>query len=154
LSLRENLTRDTVSQLRAGDVVCAADDDSIAAAVALMRRHRTGCVLVCTENRLVGIFTERDVMRIIAEGGDLTAPVATVMTAKPATISPSATVAEAVIQMHRGGYRRLPVVDQDGTPMSVLKLRSVVHYLVEHFPSAVYNLPPVSQPTTKDREGA
>lgn len=154
MSLRDNLTTDNVSQLRTGETVCATEDASIADCTALMRSHGTGCVLICSKNRLVGIFTERDVMRIIAEGGNLTAPVSSVMTPEPTTISPSTSVGEAATLMHRGGYRRLPVLDEQGVPTSVVKLRSIVHYLVEHFPSSVYNLPPVSKPRTKDREGA
>ena len=44
--------------------------------------------------------------------------------------------------MEKGGYRNLPVVDDAGRPVGILSVMRIVHYLVEHFPVAVYNLPP------------
>ncbi|MBI3461576.1 MAG: CBS domain-containing protein [Planctomycetes bacterium] len=155
MDLRKNLQTDRVGQLQAAEALCVQPGDTIAAALALMRQNPgAGCVLVCDRKRLVGIFTERDVLRIIAQGGDLAEPVSSVMTAQPATIRADATVGQAVLQMHRGGYRRLPVVSAGGEPTGVIQTKNVVHYLVEHFPSSVYNLPPVPQATARDREGA
>ena len=56
--------------------------------------------------------------------------------------------------MSRGGYRRLPIVNRDGAPTGVLSVRQILRYLVEHFPTAIYTLPPTPDEATKDREGA
>jgi hypothetical protein len=42
----------------------------------------------------------------------------------------------------------------DGRPIGILSIKRVIHYLVEHFPAAVYNLPPRTQGTPHTREGA
>jgi hypothetical protein len=55
--------------------------------------------------------------------------------------------------MQKGGYRHLPVVIDD-KPVGILSVKRIVHYLVEHFPTMVYNLPPHSPPTPPRREGA
>ncbi len=55
--------------------------------------------------------------------------------------------------MEEGGYRHLPVVVDD-KPVGILSVKRIVHYLVEHFPATVYNLPPYSQAFLPRREGA
>ena len=55
--------------------------------------------------------------------------------------------------MEEGGYRHLPVVDERG-PVGVLSVKRIVHYLVEHFPTTVYNLPPDPAVVPQQAEGA
>jgi CBS domain-containing protein len=56
--------------------------------------------------------------------------------------------------MAEGGYRHLPIVDEDGVPQGVLAVRGIVHYLVDHFPNTVYNLPPDPSKSFIARDGA
>ena len=116
---------------------------TIVAAVNAMNEHRTGCVLVSRAGRLVGIFTERDVLtRVIFRDNARTMLVDTVMTKDPETLEASATVAFALNMMSVGGYRHIPVVDRDGKPVGVVSVRVIVDFLVELFPDGVHNLPP------------
>jgi CBS domain-containing protein len=120
-----------------------APSQTVAEAVALMRQQEVGCVLVCEGEQLRGIFTERDLMRrILAPGKPLTLPVADCMTPDPVVVHPKEPVGAAIRHMEEGGYRHLPVVDQSGRPVGMLSVKRIVHYLVEHFPATVYNLPP------------
>ena len=63
-------------------------------------------------------------------------------------------MAQAIAAMTRGGYRRLPIVDADGRPMGIIKIEGILHYLVEHFPKVIYNLPPEPHYSRQQREGA
>jgi CBS domain-containing protein len=56
--------------------------------------------------------------------------------------------------MQEGGYRHLPVVNEVGRPVGVLSVKQIVHYLVEHFPTTIYNLPPDPTVIPQEREGA
>jgi hypothetical protein len=56
--------------------------------------------------------------------------------------------------MAEGGYRHLPIVDDQHRPTGVVAVHGIVHYLVDHFPNTVYNLPPDPKASTRDREGA
>ena len=56
--------------------------------------------------------------------------------------------------MDEGGYRRVPVLDSSGTPVGVVDVKTITHFLVEHFPAAVYNQASHAQLIAKDREGA
>jgi hypothetical protein len=66
----------------------------------------------------------------------------------------SETVEAAIARMSLGGYRRLPVVDDQNRPVGLLKVSAILHYLVQHFPKYIYNLPPKSEHSTQHREGA
>jgi CBS domain-containing protein len=155
MELARNLKVDSVSRLSPTPPWRVSPDQSVAEAVQLMRQHRVGCLLVCTGDHVVGIFTERDLMRrVLAPGRPLLLPVAASMTPNPVTVSPTAPIGHAVRLMVDGGYRHLPVVDDGGRPVGVLSVKRIVHYLVEHYPYTVYNLPPDPGAFPLEAEGA
>lgn len=129
-------------------------DATVGQALQLLRAQRTGAVMICEGVRLVGILTERDALRLMAEGGDFSKSIRDVMSSPPATIPATATVADAIRTMAEGGYRHLPIVDAEDRPTGVVAVHGIVHYLVDHFPATVYNLPHDPKATTKEREGA
>src|SRR5579884_1171810 len=143
MDLVKNLKIDSVSRLHPTPPWQVGAGQPVADALALMRREGVGCVLVVAAERLVGIFTERDLLRrVLAAGRPLTTPVAECMTPEPVVVHPKEPIGAAVRRMEEGGYRHLPVVDEFGRPAGVLSVKRIVHYLVEHFPAIVYNLPP------------
>lgn len=155
MDLARNLKVDSVCRLQTTPPLRVAPAESVANAIALMRREHVGCVLVCDGDRLVGIFTERDVMRrVVAEGKPLTVSVAECMTPRPVVIHPKASIGAAVRLMEEGGYRHLPVVDEAQRPVSVVSVKDIVRYLVEHFPATVYNQPPDPDAVPQAPEGA
>jgi len=119
-----------------------------------MRERETGAVLVCREKKLLGIFTERDALKLLAADDDLSRPIEAVMTANPTTLRADDTVATAIRKMSFGSFRRLPVVDAGGRVVGLVKASRILHYIVEHFPQMVYTLPPEPHPVTHEREGA
>jgi CBS domain-containing protein len=146
MELARNLRKDPVSRLEPSDPHTVERTATVADAVGLMRQENVGCVLVCDAGRLVGLFTERDLMcRVLAVGKPLTLPIAEVMTPDPVTVLPADTIRVAVRKMKAGGHRHLPVVDENSRPVGILSVKRVVRYLVEHYPAAVYNQPPPGQ---------
>jgi len=89
--------------------------DTVQHACQRMRERHAGSVLVVDEQqRLTGIFTGRDAVRILAEGKDAAATIlAHVMTANPITITPNSLAIEALRKMNDGGFRHVPVVEND-----------------------------------------
>ena len=143
VELARNLKCESVCRLHPAPPLAVTPEQTVAEAVALMRRHGTGCVLVCRDGRLAGIFTERDLLRrVLAAGRPLTEPVAACMTADPVVVYPKDPINAAIRQMEEGGYRHLPVVDHTGRPLGVLSIKRIVHYLVEHYLRTIYNQPP------------
>jgi CBS domain-containing protein len=146
MELARNLRKDPVSRLEPQPARSVERSATVAEAVELMRKENTGCVLVCDAGQLVGLFTERDLMRrVLAVGKPLTMPIVEVMTPDPVTIMPRDPIRLAVRRFEGGGHRHLPVVDESKRPVGILSVKRVVHYLVEHYPSAVYNQPPSDQ---------
>ena len=155
MELARNLKVDSVSRLHPTPPYRVRPEQTVDEAVDLMRRQRVGCVLVCDGDRLVGIFTERDLMhRVLAKGKPLTLPLAECMTPHPVTVHPKDSIAAAIRRMEEGGYRHLPVVNDSGRVVGVLSVKRIVRYLVEHFPATIYNLPPDPGTVPHEREGA
>lgn len=148
----QKLRTDTVETALSTDPVCAAAETPLRDVLEMLQKHGSGPALICRGAVLVGIFTEHDMLQLVAEGRSLDEPVERFMTRNPTTIKPTDSLAAAIRMMSVGGYRQLPVVDDQGRPRGLVKVKGIVHYLVEHFPQAVYNLPPKLQ--LQGREGA
>lgn len=156
MELARNLKTESVSRLHPTPPWQVRPEQTVAEAVALMRQHRVGCILVCRDDGpLVGLFTERDLMRrVLAAGLPLCVPVAMCMSRDPVVVYPNEPIGAAVRRMVEGGYRHLPVVNQAGKPLGVLSVKRIVHYLAEHFPSTIYNQPPDPNVVPPKPEGA
>jgi CBS domain-containing protein len=77
-----------------------------------MADRRVGAILVTEGNKLVGILTERDVLRAVGKG-TIEGSVADWMTRDPMTVGPEATNGEAAMLMIHGGFRHVPICDHD-----------------------------------------
>ena len=155
MELSLNLRVDSVSRLNPTPPRSIDASASVAEAIDVLRRERVGCLLVVRGGKLVGLFTERDLLtRVLAVRKSLAAPVAEVMTADPVTVQPKDPIRLAIKRMQSGSYRHLPVVDAESRPVGVLSVKRIVHYLAEHFPAAVYNQPPDPKQVPETAEGA
>ena len=143
MELSRNLRVESVGRLWPAPPRLVGADRPVADAVAAMREHRHGCILVTHHGKLVGIFTERDLLtRVLAAGLPLSTPLRECMTSHPVTVGLMDPVRTAIQKMQDGAYRHLPVVDEEHRPVGVLSAKRIVRYLVEHFPALVYNHPP------------
>ena len=150
-----NLQNETITQAdAAAKSINLEPTSTVREAFHRMKEGKTGAVLVWQDEKLVGIFTERDALKLMANKADLDAPLQDHMATEPVTIAESDTVGTAISKMSRGGYRRLPVVDEDGNLKGIVKTSGILHYLVSHFSTVIYNLPPTPHPSTQQREGA
>jgi CBS domain-containing protein len=156
MELSRNLMIDSVARLeptapRQIDAACP-----VAGAVAVLREYRVGCLLVTRDGRLVGIFTERDLLtRVLAAGLSLDTPVRRVMTPDPVSVGLQEPIRQAIRRMQDGGYRHLPVIDAEYRPVGILSAKRVIRYIADHFPHVVYTLPPGPGNTNPAaREGA
>jgi CBS domain-containing protein len=112
-------------------VVTVSPDDRVRLAIARMLEENIGSVAVCDGERLVGIFTERDVLRLAGEGPDFAdVNVGDVMTRSPVTISPEDDVLAAAELMGGRRVRHLPVVEGENL-LGMVGIREVMRTLVE-----------------------
>ncbi len=83
-----------------------------------------GAVLVLEDERLVGILTERDILRAVAGGLDEGTVVADWMTRDPETMEPDEPIRQAAVLMIHGGFRHLPIVEDDH-PVGMVSMRDI-----------------------------
>ena len=108
------------------EIAMIAPCQSIRAAADRMRERRVGALLVMNEDRLVGIISERDLLRAMADGMDPRfTPTSVCMTPHPSTIEPEAEAAEAAARMVERRVRHLPVVRR-GSLLGVISARDLL----------------------------
>ena len=153
-SLGEAILDATIRDLEPRPAATLREMGTIRAAVQLMLEHRLGAILVEREGAPVGIFTERDLMRrVVAAGIGLDRAIEEVMTPDPETLRLDDSVAFALNRMSVGGFRNVPIVDENGTVVGILSQREVVDYIVALLPSHVINLPPVPDLEARHEDG-
>ena len=120
------------------EIVTATADTTVGDAALLMREKHIGAVLVVNNDRLAGIFTERDALfRVVAEGRDVkTTRLSDVMTRNPQTVKPDQRFSVALQMMYGGKFRHVPVVE-DGRPVGIISARDALGPELEAF---VYEL--------------
>jgi CBS domain-containing protein len=139
------LLNDTVRHLAPSEPIQLGDQATVSEAIdRMVAHHRAAVVVVDGDGRLIGIFTERDVLiRVLGEGRDpATTRLSSVMTQRPEALSAQDRVCFAVNRMSTAGFRTLPLVDAEGRPIGIITINDVVKWLAEIFPEAVLNLRP------------
>ena len=154
MDIQSNLKQDLIDRTFVDSPLKVDRQTSLHEALVLLKQHCCGHLLICEKGKLVGIFTERDFLYLIAKQATLEQPIENVMTSKVEYLSPDDTVGTTIARMYEGGDRHIPVADSDGHPIGGSRVSGILRYLVEFFPSLVYNLPPQPHHSTQDREGA
>ncbi len=150
--IRGTLLTARLNELSLRTPIMVEAEATVVAAVNAMNEQRTGCVLVHKAGKMVGIFTERDVLtKVIFRNNNSVIAVESAMTKDPETLEDTQTIACALNKMSVGGYRHIPVMAK-GKPVGVVSIRDLVDFLVELFPEKVLNVPP-SPAIAKSRDG-
>ena len=115
---------------------------SVMDAVTVMARHRVGAVVVVEKSKLVGIFTERDLMlRVVQERLDpLSLQVRDVMTSDVMTMTEASTHDDASKLMLLEHLRHLPILDDDGKVLGLLSMRALLEERLEDLSREVSSL--------------
>jgi CBS domain-containing protein len=143
LRVRGAILREPISRLEPRAPIVITPETPVREAVQRMNEGHCGCILIVEQDRLVGLFTERDLLRIVEKETDPTRlPVSSVMTRDPETLRPEHGIALALNRMSVGGYRHIPLVDEQDRPVGVVAMRDIVRFIVSLFPDAVLTAPP------------
>ena len=129
-SFHGRLLGEHLDELGAPPPLTVAPDTPVDEVIARMNEAKADCVLVVTDDRLVGIFTDRDAV-VKAAGKRLESfHVRDFMTADPVVLRHDDPIAVAIHKMAVGGFRHIPIVE-DGRPTGVVTARDVFHHLAE-----------------------
>ena len=143
--LESALLSDTVKILAPSEPIkCAVDTTVHAAILQMAEKRRAAVVIVDGEGRLLGIFTERDLLRRVAVPGrdPRQTRLGEVMTPNPETLAPTDLIAYAISRLHQASYRTIPLIDAAGRPIGIMTVNDIVQWLAELFPEAILNLRP------------
>ena len=131
--IHEMILEDPISQLNAPEPLLVQVDDTVDKAFRRMKKMRFGSVLVVKDGKLAGIFTEHDLLKHF--GGRETrlsqVKISDVMTPDPHYLNEDDTLAHALNSMAVGGYRHIPVVE-DEKPKALVSVRGILQYLAEN----------------------
>ena len=126
----------TLRQVVSGQtLVSALPDTTVRAAAVAMASQSVGAIMIVDETgRLIGLFTERDVLnRVVARGLDPDKTLlASVMTDKLQTATPDKPLGHALHLMFEGGFRHVPVVE-DGRPVGMVSARNALGLEIDQF---------------------
>lgn len=123
------MPRRMISDILEGrSLITAGSEMTVRSASRLMAEKHIGAVLVIENKRISGIFTERDALNKVLAGNldpDAT-KLAQVMVRDPQTIRADKPLAYALHMMAEGGFRHVPVVDDDGLPVGMVSARDAL----------------------------
>jgi CBS domain-containing protein len=125
------LLSDRVSLFQGRQPLMVSPRTTVKEVLRLLADNRVGCSLVVENGKSIGIFTERDVLLKI---GDRAAeigsrPISEFMTSQVESLPPTAKIAFAVQRMDHGGYRHVPVVNEQGQTVGIFSVRDILGYL-------------------------
>lgn len=136
--IEQDLLRRPLGDLAANDYLELTPDTSVGETVRRLNKDGYHCAIVTSEGRIVGIFTERDILNKLADRFDdcADAPISNYMTPNPETLGRQDPVAFALNRMMVPGFRHIPIQD-DGALIGVVSVRDILAYLADHFHDVV-----------------
>lgn len=131
-----------ISDLSLKKVITLDVSASLQDAVKLMQKHKFGSVVITDEGKVAGIITERDILLKVA--GIITdyasTTVAEVMTKDPLRLRTDDKIAFVMHNMHVGGFRHIPIVNDNDEVISIVSIKDVNSFILDHFPESVMNI--------------
>ena len=120
------MTRDLMLK----DVVTTNGNVSIKEAIEILFKRHIGCIVVVDDKqKCIGIFTERDAIRIVAQNVPLDAAIKKIVTKNPFTVSEDSTFEEAKSVIKTQKIRHLPVINKDGKIVGLISVRHILDEL-------------------------
>ncbi len=132
-AVERGLLKDRIEILHPRKPISVGPDTTVGETLKLMMARGVGCVVVVEGGRLLGIFSERDaLLRLNVDAVKMAdRPISEVMTVNPATLKARDKIAYALHRMNVGGFRHVPILDDDGKLVGVISIRDILPYLTE-----------------------
>ena len=112
------------------NLLTVAPEEALKEVAERMVARDVGAALVTEGEKLVGIVTERDVLRAVARGIEEATRVADLMTPDPETMEPDESTQHAAVLMIHGGFRHLPIMEGDEV-VGMLSIRDLMRLVLE-----------------------
>lgn len=137
-AMEASIMETSLSALRPKSPVIVPPEATVAEVIRILREHHIGCVLVGSEDEVVGIFSERDVLTRLADryGERASLPISQFMTAQPEQLDLGAPIGFALDRMSIGSFRHLPIT-RHGRPEGIISTRDILRFLSESYPDLI-----------------
>ncbi|MEX2246512.1 MAG: CBS domain-containing protein [Dehalococcoidia bacterium] len=153
--VEEIFQTDPVSALGLPPPVSIGRDATVGEALSAVQRHGMGYVLIVDAGRPVGLLSEREVlMKIVARDVKYTEGVDKYMSGRLEVLTLKDPIAAAIKIMDAGIEQNIPIIDEAGRAVAVLRTLDIIHFLAEAFPAQVLNMPPRPHQLIAEPEGA
>ena len=108
-----------------------------------MQKTNNNCVLTLSNEKLNGILTERDILlKVTGKGYDLQlTTIDEFITPNPEYVSPEDPLAYALNKMYVGGFRNVPVVNDEMYPIGIISISDIISTIADYFHNEIINLP-------------
>ena len=148
-----------IKQTKIGEItnpklVQAPPETKVKDGIALMQTNKAGYIVVAKNKKVVGVFTETDVVqKILDRDVNWEDPISKYMTKDPLVLKPNDSVGKAIELMGEHRFYHIPLVDDAGNLVNVLSVRTLIRFLAEFYPQEIYNLPPRPNQIMETPEG-
>ena len=132
------LLTDRVNRFQGRQPLVVSPSMPVREVLRLLVDNKVGCVVVAEQGKIAGIFSERDALLKLGERAAELAerPISDFMTSKVESLPPSAKIAFAVHRMEQGGYRHVPVINEQGEATGIFSVRDILSYLTRKLAGA------------------
>ncbi len=155
MSLEQDLQKEQVFHLNLNNFTSVKRGTSVRETIKKMRAGQHHCAIILDEGTLAGIFTDRDILRKVADAPETwETAIDEVMTPTPISVNRTAPANTALDLMDKKHFRNVPVLDDNGEVVGTLTHYAIIKYLADRFPESVYNLAPDPSQAGHERDGA
>ncbi len=118
-----------VGDLITKEPISASSRSSIREVAQIMKKENISSVIITSDTKPIGIVTERDIVRAVADGLSYDSPIETIMTKGLIMVTPDKDVTEALLIMYQNNIRHLVVINEKGNLLGVVSIRDVARAL-------------------------
>ena len=155
-SISSKVFKQPIKTLKLPALLMLDKKSSVLDAIELMKKNKQGAVIITEKGKVIGIVTERDIIRkVINEISDYKKTnITQIMTEDPVRLMEDDMIAHVIHNMHLGGYRHIPIVNQEDEPVSIVSIKHINSFVFAHFPKTIYNITSIPFRGKSKREDA
>jgi predicted transcriptional regulator len=131
--IERGLYKDRIRLLWPRKPITVSPSTTVGEVLKLLVNNTVGCAVVVDNDKVVGVFTERDaLLKLNRQACELhDRPISDYMTTNPQVLSPDDKIVFAVQRMDLGGYRHVPLVDEHGSLCGIVSVRDILQYFMQ-----------------------
>jgi len=147
---------DNISSIDIKKAILKNENASLQSVIESMQLSHSSCILIINNNKIIGIFTERDVItKVVGKDVNLgNEEICNYMTNKPEILYSDDSIAFALNKMIDGGFRHIPIVHTKSKEIFVISMQDIINSIGDFYFDDIVNLPPKPLRSTSQREGA